>query len=78
MTALVGDARQVVIAAKKGSASILLAVSGILPDSLGRHIFDVPTPSILTTVIKVRRQHARAPLTNRDRSFIAESFFAAA
>ena len=85
MTALVGDARQVVIAAKKGSASILLAVSGILPDSLGRHIFDVPTPSILTTVIKGRRQNvsdsgqnARAPLTNRDRSFIAESFFAAA
>jgi hypothetical protein len=41
VTALVGDAKQVVIAAKKGSASILLAVAGILPDSLGRHTLDV-------------------------------------
>jgi len=59
--ALVGYAKDAIIAAKKGSASILLALSGILPDSFGRHAFDV-----------------RAPFTNRDRSFISDSFFAAA
>jgi hypothetical protein len=75
--ALLEDAKQVVIAAKMGSASILLALAGIPPDSF--------VPHTLTTVIERREQYAsgseqnaHAPLANRHCSFIVESFFAAA
>jgi hypothetical protein len=77
VTALVEDAKQVVIAAKKRSASILLALAGILPDNF--------VPHTLATVIERRQQHAsgseqnaHAPLANTHCSFIVESFFAAA